>query len=379
MEELNKNVFENYLSKNIFLDNGFTMFKPLQINCQTKAYVLTKTIPPPIETTATPFKKVVYVGYWINYDNFVSFIDDAHANGVTHIVLEFIVLTDDLSDTKLDDTILSWSQLDYNKHSDAKGQYQLLEKMKGYGITLMVAFGGATTFVDGFQTVLTSAYSNPSKLAEDLVRICTDNHIYAIDLDIEHFPYGNAYAESLVNYAGELSQYIKKFGGDSFIVSHAPQTPYFNVDSFGYVYSKIEKQYGSYIDFYNIQYYNQGDDSYKTYNSIFIEDINFKASIKQLIKAPDDNCTDIPPYKIVLGKATSKETDSGFVPLYSTDATVDTMTKYVNRAVPEIELGGIMVWLYRLKSSDDSDDPSNSTEVIFDNDNLMQYFGNVPN
>ena len=383
LEELNKNVFENYLSKNIFVNNGFTMFKPLQINCQTKAYVLTKTMSAPIETTVTPFKKVVYVGYWLEIDTFDSFLEVAHTNGVTHVILEFIVLEGPyLTDIKLYDTIDCWCNL------SSKEQKDILNKMKGYGMTLMASFGGATSFTNGFQCVLNSpAYSDPAELAKELVEICCGNQIYAIDLDIEYFPTKNVYydIDNLVNYAGELSQYIKKFGGErmksigvddfnpgvnDFIVSHAPQTPYFNVDSFGYVYSKIEKQYGSYIDFYNIQYYNQGDDSYKTYNSIFIEDINFKAYIKQLINAPDDNCTDIPPYKIVLGKATLNETDSGFVPLYSTDATVDTMTKYVNRAltaVPEIEWGGIMVWMFQLENPNP------------DNDNLMQYFGNVPN
>lgn len=382
LEELNKNVFENYLSKNIFVDNGFTMFKPLQINYQTKGYVLTKPITPPIETTVTPFKKVVYVGYWLEIDTFDSFIEVAHTNGVTHVILEFIVLDGfDLTDIVKADTIGCWCNLSLKEQTD------ILNKMKGYGMTLMASFGGATSFTNGFQCVLNSlTYADPANLAKELVKICCDNQIYAIDLDIEYFPTTSVYydTDNLVNYAGVLSQKIKEFGKEriqnikasdfnpevnDFIVSHAPQTPYFNSPLFGYVYSNIEKKYGTYIDFYNIQYYNQGD-CYTTYKSIFEDDIFFYASVKQLINAPDVNCTDIPPYKIVLGKATEQETDSGFVPLYSTDATVNTMTKFVNKAltaVPEIEWGGIMVWMFQLEVPN------------INNDNLMQYFGNVPN
>jgi hypothetical protein len=72
--------------------------------------------------------------------------------------------------------------------------------------------------------------------------------------------------------------------------------------------------------------------------------------------------TDIPSYKIVLGKATERQTDSGFVVLYAEN---NSMTNYVNQALENIEWGGIMVWLYQLENPNP------------DNDNLMKYFENV--
>ena len=51
------------------------------------------------------------------------------------------------------------------------------------------------------------------------------------------------------------------------IISHAPQTPYFCP---GFApsgsYLKVNKQVGKFIDFYNIQFYNQGESTkYDTY------------------------------------------------------------------------------------------------------------------
>lgn len=51
------------------------------------------------------------------------------------------------------------------------------------------------------------------------------------------------------------------------IITHAPQAPYFKNTYYpkgGYV--TVDKQVGSLIDFYNVQFYNQGNTQYNTYN-----------------------------------------------------------------------------------------------------------------
>ena len=50
------------------------------------------------------------------------------------------------------------------------------------------------------------------------------------------------------------------------ILTHAPQAPYFKDEYYkngGYI--TVNKEVGDLINFYNIQFYNQGDSKYNTY------------------------------------------------------------------------------------------------------------------
>ena len=97
------------------------------------------------------------------------------------------------------------------------------------------------------------------------------------------------------------------------IISHAPQTPYFCP---GFApsgsYLKVNKQVGKFIDFYNIQFYNQGESTkYDTYQSLFIDSgkNNPNTSIYQII------AQGIEAENIVLGKPVTKADayNTGFV------------------------------------------------------------------
>ena len=57
------------------------------------------------------------------------------------------------------------------------------------------------------------------------------------------------------------------------IVTHCPQAPYFKGEYYkngGYV--TVNKQVGDLINFYLIQFYNQGDSTYNTYYDLFVHD-----------------------------------------------------------------------------------------------------------
>ena len=88
------------------------------------------------------------------------------------------------------------------------------------------------------------------------------------------------------------------------IVSHAPQAPYFS-PNFGPrgSYLTVHNQVGKFIDFHNIQFYNQGNTTYETYESLFIDSglLNPNSSIYQIISQG------IEPEKIVLGKPVTQK------------------------------------------------------------------------
>lgn len=370
LNSLNKNTFENYSQQNIVRDNNFSIFKTIYVNGSLRAVTLSNpnvsTTQIDTSTSSISFKRTMYLGYWMDYNSFNSIIDLCKTNGVTHIILEFIILRGNLSTLEYFDTINCWKNFSYNERQT------LLNKIRDNGMQLMASFGGATSFTDGFQLILDSpTYSNPSTLATDLVNFCYDYNIPAIDLDIEHYPTTSVYPDTsnLVEYVGILSQQIKLKSSEKFgyyiLLSHAPQTPYFNNDTWGYVYSQIEQKYGSYIDFYNIQYYNQSSNSndiYINYVQIFKDDPYYNASVRELMNAQSINVkyANIPSYKIVIGKATKEETYSGgYVPLFSSDASItNTMSRYVESTKYEsgqenadiIEWnsqGGIMCWVYK--------------------------------
>jgi len=56
------------------------------------------------------------------------------------------------------------------------------------------------------------------------------------------------------------------------IVSHAPQGPYFS-PSFAPkgAYLTINNLVDKFIDFYNVQFYNQGNTTYETYEQLFVD------------------------------------------------------------------------------------------------------------
>lgn len=50
------------------------------------------------------------------------------------------------------------------------------------------------------------------------------------------------------------------------IITHAPQAPYFKRTNYkNGAYVTVNKEVGHSIDFYNVQFYNQGDTKYNTY------------------------------------------------------------------------------------------------------------------
>lgn len=53
------------------------------------------------------------------------------------------------------------------------------------------------------------------------------------------------------------------------LITHAPQGPYFMSNYIGGGYRKVHKEVGHLIDFYNVQFYNQLNATYETYELLF--------------------------------------------------------------------------------------------------------------
>ena len=165
------------------------------------------------------------------------------------------------------DIALLWSDpITYfgTEFGSTKDQAQtfLKQKFVDAGVKLLVSAFGSTNNP-------TSENADPTQTAKDLADFVKNNKFDGVDIDYED----NAAMEGsggvpwLVTFTTVLRAELP-----GYILTHAPQAPYFKTESYphrGYV--GIEEQIGSLIDFYNVQFYNQGDTSYDTEVKLFTQ------------------------------------------------------------------------------------------------------------
>lgn len=141
------------------------------------------------------------------------------------------------------------------------------------------------------------------------------------------------------NWIIEFTRRLRELLPDH-IISHAPQAPYFSEDHYsGGSYMKVEREIGDLIDFYNVQFYNQGDTSYDTYEKLFISSGGYfpGTSVQEIIDRG------VPREKIVVGKpAVAKAAyNTGYM-------TPEALGAAVSKANDELGWRtGVMFWQYR--------------------------------
>ncbi|KAJ7576826.1 glycoside hydrolase family 18 protein, partial [Mycena floridula] len=149
--------------------------------------------------------------------------------------------------------------------------------------------------------------------------------------DEEAFDKGDGSAEAWVT---TLTKTLKAGLPAGSILSHAPQGPWFSNDfSKGGGYLKVDKDVGALIDWYNIQYYNQGETSYTTCDNMLNSSPDFPGTaIFELVKAG------IPMDKLVIGKPGSKTAaNNGYMD-------TETLADCVQQAKGKGWNAGVMVW-----------------------------------
>lgn len=125
------------------------------------------------------------------------------------------------------------------------------------------------------------------------------------------------------------------------IITHAPQAPYFKEDHVRYTggsYMKVHREVGQLIDFYNVQFYNQGDTTYDTYAKLFKASRGYFSgtSVMEIVNRG------VPMEKIVVGKPASEAAaaNTGYVP-------ENKIGNWVSRAKTEYGFEtGVMYWEY---------------------------------
>ena len=139
-------------------------------------------------------------------------------------------------------------------------QKKLKKMYNDKGIKLLVSAFGATEFP-------TSAGKDPIATANKLAQFVLNNNLDGVDIDWE---------DNAAMQAGTGEAWLIKFQTQlraqlpNHIITHAPQAPYFKQEYYrngGYV--TVNNKVGSTIDFYTIQFYNQGNTQYNSYQELF--------------------------------------------------------------------------------------------------------------
>ncbi|KAJ7765494.1 glycoside hydrolase family 18 protein [Mycena maculata] len=199
------------------------------------------------------------------------------------------------------------------------------------GIKLIVSAFGSTESP-------TTSGTDPNSTAETMAEWVRQYDLDGIDVDYEDFTAvnkGDGKAEAwIINFTTRLRSLLPQ---GQYILTHAPVAPWFSPGIWGGGgYLKVHESVGHMIDWYNIQYYNQGDTEYTTCsNTLAQSSSQWPQSALFQIAA-----NGVPLRKLVLGKpATNTSADNGYI-------TPATLTGCVETAKNGGWSAGVSTWEY---------------------------------
>lgn len=198
----------------------------------------------------------------------------------------------------------------------------------GAGIKLMVSVFGATDTPQ-------SLGKDPTALGKTIAQFVKDNGLDGVDVDYEEMDlFGQGKS---ANWLIDLTKSLRaELPSPDYLITHAPVAPWFNAQIYPEGYTKIHQQVGDLIDFYNVQFYNQGS-TYDTCDNLIWNagDAFPLTSVFEINKY-----SGVPLDKIVVGKpAIASDASNGFVK-------PSVLGACLNVGVQNGWNGGVMFWEY---------------------------------
>uniref|UniRef100_A0A8H7XUS7 chitinase n=1 Tax=Psilocybe cubensis TaxID=181762 RepID=A0A8H7XUS7_PSICU len=223
------------------------------------------------------------------------------------------------------DKAYEWTTFTDAQRTTIKSQYA------SAGIKLVVSVFGSTD-------VPTSTNADPIATANTMAAWVKQYQLDGIDVDYEDFnafAAGDGKAEAwLISFTKQLRTQLPQ---GTYLLTHAPVAPWFSPTQWGGGgYLKVHSSVGSLIDWYNIQFYNQGASEYTTCANLLTTSSNTwpKTAVFQIA------ANGVPLEKIVIGKpATSSDASNGFM-------STSTLASCLQQAKNNGWTGGAMVWQY---------------------------------
>ncbi|KAJ7482653.1 glycoside hydrolase family 18 protein [Mycena latifolia] len=233
---------------------------------------------------------------WVAYfDRFVSSTSlpaVSALSGFNVFALAFIY------SASLQDNAATWAQLDAATRTSIKAEYAAA------GISLIVSAYGAGPNP-------TSAGDDPTAAANFIANYVKTFNLDGVDVDYEDF----GAIETAGTAVAWLSTFTRALRAQlpqgQYILTHAPVAPWFSPGLWpGNGYLGVNSAVGSLIDWYNVQFYNQGASEYTTCAGLLTASSNTwpQSSVFQIA------ANGVPLNKIVIGKpATGADATNGFM------------------------------------------------------------------
>jgi len=223
------------------------------------------------------------------------------------------------------DKAYEWTTFNASQRATIKAQYAAA------GIKLVVSAFGSSD-------VPTSTNADPVGTANTMAAWVKQYNLDGIDVDYEDFnafDAGDGKAEAwLISFTKQLRVQLPQ---GTYLLTHAPVAPWFSPTQWGGGgYLKVHSSVGSLIDWYNIQFYNQGASEYTTCANLLTTSSNTwpQTAVFQIAS------NGVPLNKIVIGKpATSSDASNGFM-------STSTLASCLQQAKNQGWTGGAMVWQY---------------------------------
>ncbi|OBZ70862.1 hypothetical protein A0H81_09082 [Grifola frondosa] len=239
---------------------------------------------------------VIYTNSFISADVLPPVAD---LQGYNVVVLSFLLLNGPF------DQAAAWAALSLSQRASTKSDYANAD------IRIIVSAFGSTEEP-------TTSGVDPVRTANNMAQFVLENSLDGIDVDyevinryilsflqlictsgLEAMNKGDGAAEAwLVSFTRALREQLPQ---GQFILTHAPVAPWFSTNSLytkSGAYRTVHKEAGNLIDWYNIQFYNQGANEYTDCDSLLTASGgNFpESSIFEIATAG------IPLNKLVIGK-----------------------------------------------------------------------------
>eukprot|EP01097_Dermamoeba_algensis_P006520 TRINITY_DN4084_c0_g1_i1.p1 TRINITY_DN4084_c0_g1~~TRINITY_DN4084_c0_g1_i1.p1 ORF type:complete len:338 (-),score=82.88 TRINITY_DN4084_c0_g1_i1:336-1349(-) len=270
---------------------------------------------------------IIYQDYRINWAHPELDIKTAVDNGFTHILLSFWMSYGPA------DAAQAWVSV------DPAVRNATLKYVHSKGAKLMVSIGGGTENVGGFITNNSPTGASYGTKAADWAKAYG---LDGVDFDLELPPGDSSLFRNgkAIDWIANATLSARLVLGSSAIISHAPQAPYLSPwagDQRGYI--EIYNRVGDSIDFFNIQFYNQGASTpYDTFQTLFL---NSGSSLPQSSLMEIAKAGNIPLSKLVVGKYICPGCGgSGFVP-------TDSLAQLLAQAVQQLQWkAGAMGWMW---------------------------------
>ncbi|KII87370.1 glycoside hydrolase family 18 protein [Plicaturopsis crispa FD-325 SS-3] len=231
---------------------------------------------------------VIYSDKWVSGETGPP--DASQLKGYNVFALSFL-LTSGAADQALE-----WTTLTADQRTAVKTQYAAA------GISLVVSVFGST------DTPVSSG-ADATATAQTIAAWVKQYDLDGVDVDFEDFAAMNAGTGTawLVTFTQALRAELPQ---GTYIITHAPVAPWFSASKFPTGYLEVEKQVGSLIDWYNIQFYNQGTTEYTTCDGLLTTSSSTwpASSLFEIVAAGVDQS------KLVIGKpATGSDATNGYV------------------------------------------------------------------